>query len=441
MDVMPSSYDKEIAGARMPEVPRGQRLTPAKFDEAFAVAASQSEYLLLIFSFLKNIPQDKLSEDHLHELHQQYLHLDYDGLIQSLNNIFKNIDQYLNEKEKEQWHTALNHIDEFLQGKRKISVRGQEHDEQSDSARRMFESAFAQQYLGDKKTLDNLKEIWTDQYITDQASVSDLMNELLNTTSSEPRGQGAWQYYYSHFGNPRELSQIYRGSIQASHSFRAREDEKDTTEMPAVKSPGIFKSTTPRPMYLYDQEITAHKRVSQSDKNRFELDESGSSPNWLTQHPNSPLVASYSGHTAWYLGLIFYICEKGEYASETTADKQFFVENNLKAFIAFYISQGYHAYQEIMTMIDDPVVLADFARVGVHLDPGHLFSDVPEALNAAFATSTDYNLTLLLKRASHKALIGIVNREGQFTHLRPTSPQQKRDSGNGSPEPKPHVKK
>lgn len=372
---MPSGYSREIAKAKMMPLSRKIIFTQPEFIQCLTNCSSKTEFLLLITGFLKQIPQNDALINAIKNIQHHIINLNYDNATQVLQKIFEQPNLYIEISVQHEWKTGIEYISDLLNGQKTIKKPLLEED--SKNPRRMFESIFAVKYLQSQQTIDNMQKIWPDKFIKDSESIVNLISTIFAQQSD-----AVSKYWDTHLNRISKSQERSRGEV------------KTDTEVPQTRSPGILKSTTPRPMYLYDRDIKFTGIVSQSDKHRFDIPLVKNDNNWISNNPDAPLVASYSGHSIWFIGFLLDTCK-----NKPQHERQYFVETMLQALLTVYIAQGYHSYSEIMSIITEPEILNSLHEIGVTINSNGLFSDVQEIEESVFLESIDYTRTLLLKRS------------------------------------------
>jgi hypothetical protein len=373
---MSSSFSKDIANTKLMEIDREISITQSELIQCLSVASTNTEKILLVLAFLSSVEGKQALADPLQKIKEYLIMQDFKNANVLIEEILKNPNSFIKEQVVLEWSDALEHLRESFS--REIVYS----EQQENSPRRIFESILGQRYLASDNSLREIQLYYKSIDSAEQLSI------LISKTLMDEKGGEAnlaWTYW----------KMLWDGIHQTID--RGRDGPKNTSDRPNIRTPGVLKSTTPRPMYMYDRDISFEGETSQSDKNRSKYNQQ--SPNWVQQNPESPFVASFSGHTIWFIGLLKAKCEQ-----KPIAERQHFFDTMLKSYIAVYLSQGFHSLKEISDMIYDPFVLASLKEAGIEVNLEKLFVGPDGVLDKTFADSIDYNKIFLLRKSTQEEL-------------------------------------
>jgi hypothetical protein len=368
---MSTSFSPDIANAKLMEIDREISITPVELIQGLSVASSNNEKILLVLAFLSSIEGKKVLADQIQKIKESFIMqkvTEANGLIRE---IITDPNNFIQEKSLPEWSDALEHLRESFSREVVYSAN------QENSPRRMFESILGQRYLASNSTLRDIKEYYESIDNAEQLSI------LTSKTLMEEQGKAyikAWSFWEEHW---------QRISLTID---RGRDTPKEGDSLPPVRTPGVLKYTTPRPMYMYDREISFEGKTSQADKNRTRS--SKYNPTWTQKNPETPFVASFSGHTIFFIGLL-----KAKSKEMPMNKRQHFFDTMLKSYIAVYLSQGFHSIKEMSDMITDTRILRSLKKAGIEVDLEKLFFGPDGVLDKTFADAIDYNKIYLLSKS------------------------------------------
>jgi hypothetical protein len=388
-----SSYSADVAKAIL-LIESSLNSSPEELDSCLDSCESNSELFLILFLLFKELTKDR-PEWNLEcvKLQHDYLRLDFgrnerNYFVDVLNKLKKS----LSLEQSTKWEALICRVKDAL-----INRGFQETPpSKSQDSRRMFESIASAHSISSQHDRSTIKRFYP-KYFPEQGdlpSIEEVEDFICNKLMSF-KSDYAWSYYDKRFGNPKEPSQIYNGEVSATQNYRGRDQGKSAKDIPQVRSFGIMKSTTPKPMYMLDRELSFKGKASQSDKNTPDY-KKHQLMNWLVDNSESPFVASYSGHSVWLMGLLI------EHAKtiRDTALRNEFIKMMMRSILATYIHQGFHAYQEILTVFNDPVIINDLSDIGISFTAQELNFIDSKVVELAMLEAANYNKTCLIKRSS-----------------------------------------
>lgn len=370
---MEEKYSKSLAKAKIVDISVNISITPKKFLQCLGVTRSNTERVQLVLAFLSSVHGMPTLEMYIEEIKKNFLIYNFSETNKLIKQILHNPEIFIANDSLVEWTEAIDKAIKNFGEKKTYPIIF------DTNPRRMFESILGQRYLHSDNTLKDLNNYYENIKNTNDLTRFISVHLFLD---EDQESQKAW--YYWDINRHRIYTNIDRG----------RSDKRKSDEFaPKVRTPGVLKSTTPRPMYMYDREIFYDGRASQADLNIIK--KSCSSANWVNLNPENPFVASFSGHTIYFLGLIRAKCVK--YFPKQ--DRQKYFDTMIKAFISVYLSQGFHSLKEIFYMIQDSLVDASFKDIGVNIDLAKLFIYDKDIFEKVLIDSIEYNTTYLLRRS------------------------------------------
>lgn len=397
------SYSSDIAQAKLSKLNRELTSTPKEIDACLDACESKSEFFLILFTLIKELKKNSPElESEYKKLQSDYLRLNFGYQSMSYwHTVLSKAKTLVPEEERIKWESQLDRIQHILTTNdfpEILSARSQD-------SRRMFESIVSTETIANEEERIELRKFYPYSFPSNISPSPEQVEDFICNKLAKEQSAYAWRYMDRCFGDTLNPTQILNRTLSATKNYRGRNSRnpKINEDLPKIRSFGILRSTTPRSPYLLDKEIRFTGQTSQTDDNRPDY-YTNPRNNWLRANPESPFVASYSGHLVWLIGLIIdHLNTRRQFDSLERQNQ--FVKIMMRNIFAVYIQQGFHSYQEMLTMFNDPIVIKDFRKLGITFENEEMGLFNPSTVELALLEAADYNKICLLKRASLGQLV------------------------------------
>lgn len=328
-----------------------------------------SEVILITHAYLKERCVNDADKQLMNELENKYLAIDYEGCKEMLTDLCTRI---LPPEEAEITKQCLAQAKEVIL--------------ESNHSRRFFENRLSQFELGLDLDFEAMSRVSERLINTPVSTFADVERALFSMAELSGKGLGERALEL------KNASPVYATKDRKvkdrfiAKEFQRNEPEK---EMVASRNKGLLKSTSPN---YYDELTDVNQRSRVVDVNTH----SGDASKYSLTNARSAFAGSLSGHTYFMVAVLEkYMKENPD--EHLNAD----INNFIKAFIANYISRGYHSYLEIVHVLQEDNIQQVFRAQGVTLDL--TFAD--KVLENTFDDASDYAMMLCKRRAVQEELI------------------------------------
>jgi hypothetical protein len=302
-------------------------------------------------------------EAHLNKMYQHYLKNTYLDALSETSHFFEKYSQYFdNSLKKLLLDNLLNHIDV---------------DPQKNDVRRFFENRLSQFYYG---MIVQNKEMCPTGILGQNADKLEVIEDKISN----------FLRAYTKDKNP-EIFQLADTLMTKSPNFRHRKKHRKYAfdDQAYSSNLGVLKSTSPN----YTDEVNLNSAMNRNpDKTSINKDTSGFSDD---QTP-ALLISGLSGHTFFLIAVLDHYMRQHHQDPHLEND----INNFIKAYIAIYISRGYHGLDEITAVLEGEPVKDLFKHHRVKLN--YDFPDI--VLQNAIKDTQEYAKTICLRRALQASL-------------------------------------